>query len=179
MSKLREMAEKNSRIAKSRKRDANGRMLPTSLEEKFWSKVDKSSGCWQWTGSKNANGYGYIARTKTEPTLLAHRVSLRVHGTEIPSGLVVDHICRNRACVNPKHLRVVTRLVNTFENSESFVVKNKAKTHCPKGHEYAGENVRHYRSGGGHTSRTCMACCRARAKASKDRKKARALGGDE
>lgn len=75
--------------------------------EKFNSRVAKSDGCWEWTGGAFANGYGAFY-VRGRGTLYAHRVAMELSGIEIPSGANVDHICYNRKCVNPEHLRVCT-----------------------------------------------------------------------
>lgn len=80
------------------------------LEEKFWSKVIKGAGCWEWTASVNTGGYSRMTENKT--TLYGHRVSYEIHKGPIPAGMHVDHICRNRRCVNPNHLRLVTNKQN-------------------------------------------------------------------
>lgn len=119
----------------------------------FWSKVDRehSGGCWLWKGSMTADGYGLFYAGGNRHR--AHRLALELSGTEIPAGMVCDHICRTRNCVNPDHLRVVTPYVNTMENSSSAPVFNVLKTHCPRGHEYTPENT-YVRLG----SRNCKAC---------------------
>jgi transcription elongation factor Elf1 len=71
--------------------------------------------------------------------------------------MVLDHICRNRACVNPGHLRVVTPKQNVLENSLGRTAINKCKTHCPKGHPFDDENT--FRAG---TQRQCRECGRIR-----------------
>lgn len=101
----------------------------------FWKKVNKTDGCWDWIGANNGNGYGQFRR------LRAHRISFQLAHGSIPAGYVVDHICRNRSCVNPCHLRLVTLRINTLENSESLTAKNAVKTHCKNGHEFTPENT--------------------------------------
>lgn len=117
------------------------------LAERFWSKVDKSAGpdgCWLFTASLNSEGYGMFWDGKA--VRKAHRVSLWLHGI-IPEtkgdqrGHVADHICRVRNCVNPKHLRIVPAQINSLENSVGPIAKNAAKTHCPRGHPYSGDNL--------------------------------------
>lgn len=71
--------------------------------EDFLSRVDTSGDCWAWTGGKYATGYGCIGRHG-----YAHRVSYELHVGPIPDGMIIDHRCRNRACVNPAHLRLAT-----------------------------------------------------------------------
>lgn len=91
----------------------NTRATP-ALEDHFWAKVDKSGECWLWTGAKQARGYGRIrdGRPGKVANPLAHRLSYELHyGTSV-DGLDVDHICHNRSCVNPEHLRAVTHKVN-------------------------------------------------------------------
>ena len=95
--------------------------------------------CWLWTGAKNASGYGVFRIG--EKQYRAHRVAVRAAGYSVPTNGVIDHICRNRACVNPAHLRTVDRLTNVHENSEALAHLNAQKTHCPKGHAYSGDNL--------------------------------------
>lgn len=76
----------------------------------FWAKVDKSGDCWLWTGSRNGGGYGKLNRRGK--TIYAHRYSFEARGVTIPEGMLVDHACRNRACVRPEHLRIVTQKQN-------------------------------------------------------------------
>ena len=75
-------------------------------EERFWEKVAKSDSCWTWTGAKLPAGYGLFGSSEwLDGEQLAHRIAYRlVHG-EIEH--TIDHLCRNRACVNPEHLEDV------------------------------------------------------------------------
>lgn len=84
---------------------------PTA-EERFWSKVDKSGPCWVWLAGKMTDGYGSFTqgRAKKSP---AHRVAWEWLVGPIPEGLFIDHMCHNKACVNPDHLQVVTYKLNS------------------------------------------------------------------
>lgn len=118
---------------------------PTPIAERFWRFVDRqdSGSCWKWKGSIGRGGYGVFVFWSPKKSITgAHRVSLKVHGKEIPDGMVVDHICRNRACVNPAHLRLVTPKQNSLENSNGVGALNARKTHCPKGHLLSGSNLK-------------------------------------
>ena len=92
------------------------------------------SGCWVWTGGTKGPGYGCYKRG------YAHRVSYQVFVGEIPEGKVMDHLCRNRICVNPDHLEPVTMGENTKRGTSPPAV-NATKTHCLRGHELSGENL--------------------------------------
>jgi hypothetical protein len=118
-------------------------------ETLFWAKVDKSDGCWDWTGYKTATGYGRVQGTK-----YAHRVAYELQVGPIPDGLEIDHLCRNRGCVNPAHLEVVTHQENQLRGNGPCGL-NARKTHCPRGHEYTEKNTRVYQ---GH--RMCRTCRR-------------------
>lgn len=106
------------------------------VEERFWSHVtipgDKSS-CWEWSGA-TSSGYGkfWVSRGKNAA---AHRVAYELLVGEIPPGMVLDHLCRNRSCVFFEHLEPVTDRENILRGS-GFSARNARKTECPQGHEY-------------------------------------------
>lgn len=113
---------------------------------KFLSKVNvrDESECWNFTGNINPDGYGRYSYTNLDGeyiTVPAHRLSFSLFKGELIAGLVIDHECRNRACVNPSHLRQVTRKINAIENNSGTAYQNSIKTHCPKEHEYTKENT--------------------------------------
>jgi hypothetical protein len=86
--------------------------------QRFWSKVDKSKGCWTWKGAVNKRGYGHYSADGKD--VLAHRFSYQlVTGVPIPDGMQLDHRCHNPGCVNPEHLRMATAL----QNNENYQPK--------------------------------------------------------
>lgn len=137
---------------------------------RFWKKVERIpwSGCWIWMGATSC-GYGHLRFQKE--LKLAHRVSFELHGGVIPEGLVIDHLCRVRCCVNPAHMEVVTHQVNINRGiaPERTKAWNALITHCPQGHPYAGDNLRFAPAG----TRYCLTCRRELAR--KYRKERRAL----
>ena len=97
-----------------------GPWLPNlSTEERFWSKVEKTATCWNWTGATNEHGYGMV--TRKDGQRRAHRVAWTTLVGDIPDGMQVDHRCRKRACVNPGHLRIET----TKQTAEHVAISNK------------------------------------------------------
>ena len=125
---------------------------------RFWPKVDKSEGCWNWTAAGNGTGYGVFWDGKKN--VLAHRFSYEMHAeSEIPEGLVIDHLCRNRSCIRPDHLEVVTQRVNLLRG-ETITADQVLRTHCPQGHVYDELNTIIRRG-----KRECRTCANSRARA--------------
>lgn len=162
-----------ARGASLRPLDPRKRNLGKPLAERFFMKVEKTETCWLWTGSKNHLGYGQIWLSDEKRVAMAHRVSVRLHGREIPPGYEVDHLCRNPSCVNPEHLEPVTHEVNMDRAPASAIQFQAAKTHCPQGHEYIPENTYLKRNASGTLSRECRTCKRARSNASRNRRASR------
>ena len=112
--------------------------------ELFWNRVTKyENGCWIWNGNKYSNGYGVVSISPLngrQRTLSAHRVSFFLHNNIIPLD-DLDHLCRNRICVNPFHLEVVSRRENLIRGKTIPAEKSK-QTHCKYGHPLVSYIVR-------------------------------------
>lgn len=136
------------------------------LSERFLSRINKTPNCWEWIGELNKDGYGRFLVKETQKYWMVHRLALSLVGIRIPKNKVVDHICRNRKCVNPEHLRIVTPYENIMdERSLAMGRLNKEKTHCVRGHEF--EKVGYYLIATSpykkdRTSRVCKECNRIR-----------------
>lgn len=128
-------------------------MATTAAEDRFWTKVSKTDTCWEWLAHCNSEGY---AKIRWEGKWVgAHRVSLVLAGVAIPPGYDVDHLCRNRGCVNPDHLEPVTHQENVRRGITGLVTAQRqmSKTHCPQGHPY--DEVNTFRTARGRGCRTC------------------------
>ena len=138
----------------------------TSLPENFWERVTwgaespKVEGaCWLWSGNLDKDGYGYWRRQKRNKRV--HRETYEDMYSEIPKGMVIDHLCAVRNCVNPQHLEVVSPGENTLRGRGPSAV-NRLKTHCSKGHLFDKENTRICVRSNGKVYRNCRSCERAR-----------------
>lgn len=131
--------------------------------------IPQESGCVLWTGNRNKSGYGTITigyndarRSVTSVVRMAHVVAWELEHGPVPNGLELDHFkCRTRHCIRTACLRPVTHTENMRNGAHAL------KTHCPRGHEYAGENLSLWKTKGG-VGRHCKACNRARAQDQRD-----------
>lgn len=124
-----------------------------SVEERFWSKVDKTAGCWVWTAGRVGGGYGTF--TVDRRAQVAHRFAYELLVGPVPDGLQLDHLCRNRQCVNPAHLEPVTARTNLLRG-EGVAAKNARKTHCNRGHAYTAETTYVYKDTGHRLCKVCQ-----------------------
>lgn len=143
-----------------RRREPLGTLSP-KLTARFEARIRKvkTTGCWLWTGAVRAadatNGGGYGRVWNGRKVEYAHRVSYVHYREPIPEGTELDHLCRNRSCVNPWHLETVTRSVNQ-RRGVGASARNARKTHCPHGHPYDDANTIITSQG----SRVCRTCHR-------------------
>jgi hypothetical protein len=121
-------------------------------DEQFWDSVDASGDCWVWTRSDNGHGYGVME--SKDGDRMAHRMSWEILVGPIPEGLTLDHLCRNRRCVNPDHLEPVTRGENVLRGVGPAAMHAR-QTQCVNGHAFTEDNIYHWRG-----ARYCRACRR-------------------
>lgn len=112
-----------------------------------------ANGCIEWIGYLDRDGYGQLSLPgRRGKTVRAHRWAYEYFVAPIPAGLVIDHLCRNRRCVNPAHMEAVRPEENTRRGNAPTTL-NARKTHCVRGHSLTGYNVLPVK--GGRACRTC------------------------
>ena len=129
-------------------------MIPPSPLAHSNLAVDLAAPCWIWQGYVLPTGYGQLIIRQRK--WRAHRYMWTMMRGPIPDGLDLDHLCRNRLCINPQHLEPVTRRENLLRG-EGFAGVNARKTHCAHGHPFDGLNTGRRT---GRSGRFCLACSR-------------------
>jgi hypothetical protein len=137
-------------------------------ERRFFGSFEKQSdGCWKWKHGLNYEGYGHFrVRRKT---LSAHRYSYQKFVGPVPEGKELHHLCDHPWCVNPEHLKPVTSLEHARTRDQSgngkyVAAYHSAKTHCPRGHPYSGDNLILEKRSDGGIARRCKICAIAKTK---------------
>jgi len=128
--------------------------IPESVERRFKDKLllSPDTDCIVYTGADRSDGYkGFYITHKRQ--VLAHRLAYELFVGETTPGLVINHICGNRACCAPNHLEEITQ----YENSEKGHSWDR-KTHCVNGHEYSPDNTYWRTNAGGYRVQRCKTC---------------------
>lgn len=148
---------------------------PQSTWDRFNSKLLPGPGdCWAWAGAHFKTGYTlFVMRGSDEKwrPALAHRIAYELYIDLIPDGFQIDHLCRNRGCVNPWHMEAVPQRVNILRSMSPSAIAHR-EDRCQQGHEFTPENtiLRPNRPG----KRECRECVRARDRARNKTEKRRA-----
>lgn len=129
--------------------DPSAGRAPADLLERVIAGLDVTGDCWLWTRQCNEHGYGLIpvATGDRYRPRRVHRVLYELTVEPIPSGLVLDHLCRNPPCANPDHLEVVSQREN---------MRRARQAYCKRGHLKTAENSYRRPNGRGSQCRECM-----------------------
>lgn len=137
--------------------------MPAKISNETWVKIKhrvRDDGCWIFNGSQQKDGYGSCNRNGQT---LAHRAYYSILKGPLIAGMELDHLCKNRNCVNPDHLEQVSHAENISRGNYKINHRNRRKTHCKRGHAFNDENTS-YKIEKGYVRRQCIACRRQRAK---------------
>src|SRR4249920_2891056 len=118
-----------------------------------WWIPEPNTGCWLWNMAVSTGGYGRVPRKMSDR--LAHRIAYKALKDFIPADKEIDHICCVRSCVNPDHMRVVTRRFNVLRGNAASAICARRDC-CAKGHPYAVDNLYVDK----HGTRLCVTCRR-------------------
>lgn len=147
------------------------RLLTPEQEQKFWSRVKKTKGCWLWCGSVSPRGYGQYHPSNEQRTS-AHRWAWMIsRKRQVPKGYFIHHLCHNQLCVRPNHLKAMTAKQHKalHPSPPRFGVDNPQgrKTHCPQGHPYDEVNTGRSKQG----KRYCRTCKTEKSRANRERRR--------
>lgn len=136
------------------------------LRDRVWKYVTKTDTCWLWVGAKDGGRYGIIR--VAGKNIKAHRATYEILLGKIPDGLTVDHLCRNRECVNPDHMELVTNKENILRGTAPSAMFAKRST-CNHGHPFSLENTGRRKNPSGRVCREChrLECAKYRKKSHK------------
>lgn len=127
---------------------------PLPIKERFYSRINKTDGCWLWTAGLSDKGYGVLS--VNNKSIGAHRISYEIHNGPIPKGMFVCHACDNPPCVNPEHLFLGTNSDNIKDALKKGLLKiPEKKPFCKRGHAMVPGNL-YFRPKGYRACKACM-----------------------
>jgi hypothetical protein len=146
----------------------------STVAERLWPRFElkPDTGCWMWQGADNGKGYGQIWMNGRMRRV--HRIAYLLTFGPLPADKQIDHLCRERACLNPEHMQVVSNRENVARGNGPGALAARTNR-CKNGHEFTPENTYHYthsQSKGGGPGRRCNTCHAATNRAYKQRQKA-------
>lgn len=150
--------EEITKLKKSREGLRNACEDEKNIYPRFWSKVKvkRKNECWEWQSSISPQGYGKFSIDNYPYS--AHVISYKYFNNDHDKNLVIDHICMNKKCVNPNHLRQVNYFISNTENTNGFAYINSKKKSCKNGHKFTNENTIIRKNKSGRAYRKCKKC---------------------